>query len=812
MDILFSNPLVLWGLGFVVLVFVYQQVAPRLRIRVPGVGVSREGLLSTLLGPRFREAKKEREVGKLKKQGDFLAAGKALEDLGRPQEAAEAYLEGQEYWAAAATFERLGRAERAAELYLNAGDYKKAAQLFVNAGKPAKAAALFGEKGNNLEAARLFGVAGQWDKAADLYMKSGYPLRAAEAFEKQGDFLRAAEAHEKHFMENVSFSTTYSQTAPSTDQKSALSAGRLFEKAGKLDRAFQAYNKGGYFKEAGGVLEKLGQFKKAGELYMRAEDSESAARAFEQGGDTVNAALLRGEVAFKADRRAEAASHFVTGRDFLRAAELFESVGQLAEAAKAFEAGESWAAAGGVYVRAGLKDRAAAAYEKGAEYETAAKLYEEAGHEAKAAELYNRAGQTFKSGEAAARAGEREKAIALLQRVGPTDDNYRAATELLARLFIEARMPALALERVQKAIGNQEVGPGNLDLYYWLGLAHEAHGHAREALSIYEKIRSEDLSFRDVEKRASHLRGVVTASLPIVSHPLAATLGPPPAPAPAVAAPTAIPAPPPVPVAAPLPAPSPAAPAGPAAPTGPRFVPREEIGRGPLGILYRGEDQIDGRGVALRIFPAALLQREGVLAAVVADLKAASQLSHPNLVKVLGLVDLSGQRCLVTELVAGKNFAEALKVGRRMPFAQVHGLGRVLAQTLSFVHGKGLVHGSLQPSNIMVTNGVVKVADLGLGRLAHGQRSEQDYRAPEGQLDVGGDLFAMAAILYHLLTGTHVKAQPQGVGLPLPSTLAPGVPEALDKLLLRCLHPRPELRFSTADEILTELKEMVRIG
>ena len=308
MDILFNNPLLLWGLGLVLLFFVYQQVAPRLKIRVPGVGVSSEGLLSTLLGSRFREAKKEREVGRLKKQGDFLAAGKALEDLGRPQEAAEAYLEGQEYWAAAATFERLGRAERAAELYLSAGDYKKAAQLFVNANKPAKAAALFGEKGNNLEAARLFGVAGQWDKAADLYMKSGYPLRAAEAFEKQGDFVKAAEAHEKHFMENVSFSTTYSQTAPSTDQKSALLAGRLFEKAGKLDRAFQAYNKGGYFKEAGGVLEKQGQFQKAGELYMRAEDSEAAARAYEKGGDAVNAALLRGEVAFKADRRAEAAA------------------------------------------------------------------------------------------------------------------------------------------------------------------------------------------------------------------------------------------------------------------------------------------------------------------------------------------------------------------------------------------------------------------------------------------------------------------------------------------------------------------------
>jgi tetratricopeptide (TPR) repeat protein len=450
-------------------------------------------------------------------------------------------------------------------------------------------------------------------------------------------------------------------------------------------------------------------------------------------------------------------------------------------------------------MRAGLKDRAASAYEKGGELETAAKLYEEAGHEAKAAELYGRAGLTFKSGETAARAGEREKAIGLLQRVAPSDENYRTATELLARLFIESRMPALALERVQKVIGGQAISAANLDLYYWLGLAHEASSQPREALSIYEKIRAEDLSFRDVEKRASRLRG-------LLASPSSPQTVAPPAPAAAVPAPQAsVPAPP---VAVPVaPAPLP-----PAAARGPRFVTREEIGHGPLGVVHRGEDQIDGRGVAVRVLPLPLLQGDGVLPAVVADLKAASQLSHPNLVKVLGLVEMQGQRCLVTELVTGKTFAEALKLGRRMPFPQVHGLGRVLAQTLSFIHGKGLVHGSLQPSNVMVTNGVVKVADLGLGRLAHALPASLDYRAPERQLDVPGDLYALAALLYHLLTGAHPRGQAQGVGLPLPSTLAPGVPESLDKLLLRCLHPRPELRFATADEILAELKEMVRIG
>jgi serine/threonine-protein kinase len=229
-------------------------------------------------------------------------------------------------------------------------------------------------------------------------------------------------------------------------------------------------------------------------------------------------------------------------------------------------------------------------------------------------------------------------------------------------------------------------------------------------------------------------------------------------------------------------------------------------------VVHRAEDLADGRSVALRALPADALKGDGVLSALVADLKAAAQVSHPNLVKVLGMVEVDGQRCLVTELVSGKNFAEALKAGRRMTFPQVHGLGRVLFQTLSVVHGRGLVHGSIQPSNVMVAGGVIKIADFGLGRLVHQLSATGDYRAPENKLDAAGDLYASAAVLYHLLTGTHHKSQPQGVGLPLPSKLATGVPEAIDKLLLRCLHPREELRFGTADELLAELKDMVKIG
>jgi eukaryotic-like serine/threonine-protein kinase len=790
--LIFSNPYVPWLLLAVAAFIVYKTIISRVRVRGPSVDT--DAVLGKVLGSSYTEARFQKQVKRLKQDGSYLAAGRLLEERQHFPQAVEVYLEGEEYHAAAVNLERLGNIERAAEFYLKGGDHKKAAQILSDAGKPAKAAALFLEKGNTLDAARLYSVAGAWDKSAELYLRGGYPLRAAEAFDKAGNPLKAAECYEKHFMENVAYSTTYSSTGSSGQERTARQAGQLYEKAGQLEKALQIYTKGQYFAEAAEASMKLGRFAPAAELFMRAEDPNRAADAYERAGDRVRAANLRGEVAWKEGRTPEAAAFFQQGQDYLRAAELFESAGKLAEAAAAYEAGDSFAAAGSVYVRAGLKSRAAASYAKAGENETAARLYDEAGERDKAIELYERAGFTFKSGEAAAHAGDNTRAIALLQRVSPTDEHYLEAVGILARLLIETGRPTLAVERLQKALARETMGGGNLELYYWLAAAHEIAGQTAPAVDLYKKILAEDLGFRDVEKRVVALEAG-KGPTPIRRF---ATSVPKPAGPSAPSAPSAVSA------------SSPSAPSAPS-PKAARFVRKEEVGRGPLGIVYRAEDRTDGRSVALRALPAEVLKRDGVLLMLAADLRAAAQVSHPSVVKVLGLLEVEGERCVVGEYVAGRNFAEALRGGHKMSVKQVHSLGRVLAQVLAFLHGRGIVHGSIQPSNIMVASGVIKLADLGLGRLAHPLPRPDGYRAPEAELDAAGDLYAMAAVLYHLLTGVHPRTQAQGVGLPLPGTFAPGVPEALDKLLVRSLHPRRELRPVSAEAVLEELKDMVRI-
>src|SRR5262245_45404268 len=146
-SLLFSNQYVLLLLGAVAVLLLYRWLAPMIRIRAPVADVSVAGLATKLLGRRFQDGKVMREVARYRKEANFLAAGKLLEDSQKFPEAAQAYLDGNEYWAAASTFEKLGRIDRAAELYLQAGDHKKAAQILADAGKPGRAAALFLEKG-----------------------------------------------------------------------------------------------------------------------------------------------------------------------------------------------------------------------------------------------------------------------------------------------------------------------------------------------------------------------------------------------------------------------------------------------------------------------------------------------------------------------------------------------------------------------------------------------------------------------------------------------------------------------------------------
>src|ERR1700704_2467897 len=107
MDFLFSIPFLPQILVAVVLFVAYQQIVSRIRLKTPGGAGSMDDVLGKVLGSSYREGKLNRQIASYRKSGHTLAAGKLLEDAGRLPEAADAYLEGQGFFAAAHTLEQL---------------------------------------------------------------------------------------------------------------------------------------------------------------------------------------------------------------------------------------------------------------------------------------------------------------------------------------------------------------------------------------------------------------------------------------------------------------------------------------------------------------------------------------------------------------------------------------------------------------------------------------------------------------------------------------------------------------------------------
>lgn len=665
--------------------------------------------------------------------------------------------------------------------------------------KPGPGAAPVTLSAASLEVARKAFSQGQWAKAAEAFLRAGATRSAAESWERAGELKRAAELYERHFAD-----TSTAGNVGGPDRNAALRAGQLYARGGDPDRAVEVLLRGQHVMAAASLLESRQSYAAAAELYARIDAHDKAAETWGRAGEPLKAALARGEAALHADRPAEAAVHLLEGHDYYRAAELYEGLGRVPEAAAAFEAAGAFAEAAEAYLRASDRRRAALALEKGGQFRRAAELFEALGDRAQAARLHEAGGDFFRSGQAAAQAGDRKRAISLLQRVPAGDERYLAATELLARLFIDSGLPLLGAERLQLVLGDAPPSRANLSLHYWLAVCREQLGDTQTALDLYQKVLALDFGHRDASERAQRL----TAGRVPQREP-----GPVPVPAPAPPAPVARQV---TPVGGVLVTQLPAAPvSGPAPPVvaaplrGSRLVGRELVGRGPLGAVYRAEDEVDGRTLALRVLEVAGLA-DPVLRALLADVAPAARVSHPNLVRVLGLADHDGRPCLVGELVRGTNMADFLRSGQRLSVKRAHALGRALALALSFVHGKGLAHGSVRPSNLLVSSGILKLADLGLGPLARVAVPYDAYRAPEAHLDAAGDMYALGATLYHLLTGTAAPRPPQAVTPP--GALVPGLPQSFDRLLLRALAPDPDSRFRSTREVVHAFDAMVTIG
>jgi len=255
-----------------------------------------------------------------------------------------------------------------------------------------------------------------------------------------------------------------------------------------------------------------------------------------------------------------------------------------------------------------------------------------------------------------------------------------------------------------------------------------------------------------------------------------------------------------------------------------RFLIHGELGRGGMGVVYRGEDRLIGREVAIKTLNEVtpelrdrfyLEARSGIL-------------SHPNIVTVYELGEQDGSPFIAMELVAGESLEKILRTRKRLPLLEALSIVEQLCAGLGHAHGHGVVHRDVKPANVLVRpDGRVTIVDFGIARLTDQTRqlTKTDallgtfhYIAPErlkGEPSDGrADVWSVGVMLYEMLSGElpfkgkdvsslyRVINEPY---VPLQEYVQ-DLPEGLGHVLDRALAKQLQDRYATAEEMAFDLQ------
>ena len=260
-----------------------------------------------------------------------------------------------------------------------------------------------------------------------------------------------------------------------------------------------------------------------------------------------------------------------------------------------------------------------------------------------------------------------------------------------------------------------------------------------------------------------------------------------------------------------------------------RYKILEEVGTGGMAVVYKAQDILLDRIVAVKILLAKYGDDHDFVVRFRQEAQAAAKLSHPNIVNIYDVGYDENVHYIVMEYVRGETLKEYIEKHGHLPINTSIQITFDIGEALENAHKNGIVHCDIKPHNILVTEtGRIKVADFGIARAINSSATNKDdhavlgsvhYFSPEqasgGPVDERTDIYSLGVVMYEMMTGvvpfegeTAISVALQHVqdDIPLPTKYNRRIPRLVEQCILKAMAKNPDDRFQSIAEMMSELR------